>query len=231
VTTKVAILGTGKMGAQLAALAPESGCTVVAHLGEKETESGLTLGALNGAEVVIEFTVPTAAPSLVRTCAALGVPVVSGTTGWDAQRADVEAAVKASSGALLWAPNFSLGVHLFSKLVAVAAKQLSKGTAGFDVRIVETHHTQKLDAPSGTAKMLAKVAERERGETVPIESIRTGTVPGTHELIFDARFEQVRIVHEAKDRKVFAAGALSAARWLKGRRGVYTMDDFLGGVS
>jgi 4-hydroxy-tetrahydrodipicolinate reductase len=226
--TKVAILGAGKMGKLLVQLAPESGCVVVAQLDKVDTARGLTAAALNGADVVIEFTEPQAAAALVRQCADLGVPVVSGTTGWDDDRVVVETYVRNSTGALLWAPNFALGVHLFAKVVAEAARRFSHDRAGFDAHLVETHHAKKLDAPSGTARMLAVVAERARGQAIPVTSVRTGQVPGTHEFVFDAAFEQVRLVHEARDRRVFAAGALTAAKWLAGRRGVYTLDDFLG---
>jgi 4-hydroxy-tetrahydrodipicolinate reductase len=228
--TKLAILGAGKMGKLLAALAPESGFNLVAHLDKQHTDRGFGVEALNGAEVVIEFTEPQAAAALVRRCAELGLPVVSGTTGWDAEKAIVETFVRNSTGALLWAPNFALGVHLFAKVVEEAARRFAHDRAGFDVHLVETHHSKKLDAPSGTARMLATVAERARGKAVPVTSVRTGHVPGTHEFVFDAAFEQVRLVHEARDRRVFAAGALAAAKWLAGKRGVFTLDDFLGDV-
>lgn len=229
--TKIAILGAGKMGSLLASLAPTTGCELRAQLDAPDTRRGITREQLNGAEVVIEFTVPGEAARLVRACAELGVPVVSGTTGWDEERARTESFVRESRGALLWAPNFALGVHLFAKVVEEAAKRFAHGRAGFDAALVETHHRQKLDAPSGTARMLAAVAERARGTPVPVTSVRTGQVPGTHELIFDAAFEQVRLVHEARDRRVFAAGALAAAKWLAGRRGVFTLDDFLGDLT
>lgn len=228
--TKLAILGAGKMGSLLSALAPESGFSVAAHLDKEHTRQGVTREALNGAEVVIEFTEPHAAAALVKGCAELGVPVVSGTTGWDAEKALVETFVRNSNGALLWAPNFALGVHLFAKVVEEAARRFAHERAGFDAHLVETHHSKKLDAPSGTARMLATIAERARGKAIPVTSVRTGHVPGTHELVFDAAFEQVRLVHEARDRRVFAAGALAAARWLVGKRGVFTLDDFLGDV-
>lgn len=228
--TRLAIIGDGKMGRLLASLAPESGFDLVAHLGPERTATGITRDALAGADVVVEFTVPKEAARLVRGCAELGVPVVSGTTGWDAERPIVETFVRNSAGALLWSPNFALGVHLFAKVVAEAARRFARAEAGFDTHLVETHHRRKLDAPSGTAHLLARIAERELGHPVPVTSIRTGHVPGTHEFVFDAAFEQVRLVHEARDRRVFAAGALSAARWLAGRRGVFTLDDFLGEV-
>lgn len=227
---RVAVIGDGKMGRLVASLAPDRGFEVVAELGPEATRGGVTREALDGAEVVVEFTVPTAAAKIVRACATLGVPVVSGTTGWDAERTIVETFVRSTGGALLWAPNFALGVHLFAKIVAEASRRLAHPEAGFDAHLVETHHAQKLDAPSGTARLLATVAEQARGRAVPVTSVRTGHVPGTHELVFDAPFEQVRLVHEARDRRVFASGALSAARWLAGKRGVFTLDDFLGEV-
>jgi 4-hydroxy-tetrahydrodipicolinate reductase len=229
--TRIAILGDGRMGGLLAALAPNAGCTVVAHLGRDATSGALTRPLLGDPEVVVEFTVPAEAARLVRECATLDVPVVSGTTGWDGERHLVETFVRNSNGALLWAPNFALGVHLFGKVVAEAARWFVCAEAGFDAHLVETHHKHKLDAPSGTARLLAEMAERARGKPVPVTSIRTGHVPGTHAMVFDAPFEQVRLVHEARDRRVFASGALAAARWLAGRRGVFTLDDFLGEIA
>jgi 4-hydroxy-tetrahydrodipicolinate reductase len=227
---RLAVLGDGRMGMLIAGLAPEMGLEVVAHLGPEATRGGLTRAAVAGADVAIEFTVPSAAAGLVRGCADLGLPVVSGTTGWDDERAAVEAQVRERGGAMLWAPNFALGVHLFAKVVAEAARRFGHADAGFDAHLVETHHVRKLDAPSGTARLLAQVAGQARGREVPVTSVRTGNVPGTHEFIFDGAFEQVRLVHEARDRRVFAAGALSVARWLIGRRGVLTLDDYFGEV-
>ncbi len=226
--TRIAVIGDGKMGRLVAALAVDLGHELVAHVGPEASRAGLTRDALGQADVAIEFTVPSAAAAIVRACADLDLPVVSGTTGWDAERALVETYVRNQGGALLWAPNFALGVHLFAKLVAEAMQRFSHAGAGFDAHLVETHHAQKLDAPSGTARLLATVAERARGGPVPITSVRTGHVPGTHELILDGPFEQVRLVHEARDRRVFASGALAAATWLVGRRGVHTLDDYLG---
>jgi 4-hydroxy-tetrahydrodipicolinate reductase len=183
---------------------------------------------LKSAELVIEFTTPASAAMLVRDCLALDLPVVSGTTGWDAERAIVEVAAKGGKGALLWAPNFALGVHLFGKLVAEAARRLATPAAGYAPRMTETHHTRKLDAPSGTAKLLAEIASRAGGKPISIESVREGDVVGTHEVIFDGAFDDIRLVHTAHDRKVFAAGALAAAAWLKGKRGLFSLDDFLG---
>lgn len=228
--TRLVVIGDGKMGRLVAALAPELGFEVVGPLGPDRTEGGLAPEAVDGAQVAVEFTTPSAAARLVRGCADLGLPVVSGTTGWDAERALTETHVRSRGGALLWAPNFALGVHLFAKVVAEAARRFAHPGAGFDAHLVETHHARKLDAPSGTARLLATIVEQARGTPVPVTSVRTGHVPGTHELVLDGPFEQVRLVHEARDRRVFASGALAAARWLVGRRGVFTLDDYLGEV-
>ncbi len=224
---RIAVIGDGRMGRLVAALAAEQGLDVCATLGKDAVDAhGISKRTLRGADVAIEFTEPSAAAANVRACLAAGCAVVSGTTGWDAARAVVEAEVRTADGALLWAPNFSLGVHFFTRLVAEATR-LAQAAGGFDAHLVETHHAAKLDAPSGTARHLAQAAEAASGVTVPITSVRVGSVPGTHELLLDGAFEQVRLVHEARDRRVFALGALVAARWVAGRRGVFTLDDVL----
>jgi 4-hydroxy-tetrahydrodipicolinate reductase len=223
----VALIGMGKMGRALAALAPERGFKVVATLDPAQRDyRGVTKEALFGAQVAIEFTTPEAAPDNIRACAAAGCPIVVGTTGWYSRLDELSADVKQQGGALLTAPNFSVGVAVFDRVVAEAARLFAK-LEGFDAHLVETHHAAKKDAPSGTAGALAHTAEAALGRAIPITSVRTGSVPGTHEVIFDAPFEQVRLVHEARDRRVFAEGALVAARWLVGRRGIFTMRDVL----
>ena len=131
-----------------------------------------------------------------------------------------------SGAAMLWSPNFSLGVNVLLE-VARYAGTLMRELGDFDAHIVETHHSAKKDAPSGTAIALGKAASDGLDRPIPISSIRTGSVPGTHELIFDARFEQLSLNHVARDRLVFAEGALTAAAWLIGKKGVFTMRDVL----
>jgi 4-hydroxy-tetrahydrodipicolinate reductase len=229
---RLAIIGDGKMGRAVAALAPEAGFEVVALLGLADVApAGVTAALLNGATIAIEFTEPASAAANVRACAAAGVAVVSGTTGWDAEREIVAAEVASKGGAFLWAPNFSLGVYVFSRIAAETARLLKQANAGFDAAMVETHHAAKLDAPSGTARLLADAVERATGTAIPVTSIRTGHVPGTHTLVFDAPFEQIRLEHEARDRRVFASGALRAAHWLNGRRGVFTLDHLFEGTA
>ena len=234
-STRLAVIGDGKMGRAVAQLAEAHGFEVVALLGESQVAAhGLSRALLNGADVAIEFTVPASAATNVRQCLALGVPVVSGTTGWDDERLVVEREVIAGgSGALLWAPNFSLGVHVFARIVEHAARLIARANAGFDATQIETHHAAKLDAPSGTARLLARHAALGFGHEIPTTSVRIGSVPGTHQLLFDAPFEQISLTHEARDRRVFAAGALTAARWLvtpTPRQGVFTLDHLLGTI-
>lgn len=226
-TKRLAIVGMGKMGHAIADLAPSRGWEVVATLDEAETASGLTRAALGNADVAVEFTTPAAAPRNIRAIVAAGIPVVVGTTGWYDQFDAIKADVNSQSGALLTATNFSLGVNIFQQIAATAARLLGKAP-GFEAHLVETHHSAKKDAPSGTAITLEQVAAKAWGREIPITSVRTGFVPGTHEFIFDAPFEQIHLEHIARDRRVFAEGALVAASWLIGRRGVYSMRDVLG---
>ena len=225
-TRRLAIVGMGKMGRAIADLAPSHGFEVTARLDHAEMQSGFTKDMLAGADVAVEFTVPEAAPANVRALVAAGCPVVVGTTGWHAHLDDVRGDVNRSNGALLAATNFSLGVNIFEQVVARAA-ELFAAAPGFDAHMIETHHTAKKDAPSGTALTLATAAAAAGGREIPITSVRVGSVPGIHEVIFDAQFEQVRLQHVARDRRVFAEGALVAAAWLIGRRGVFTMKDVL----
>jgi 4-hydroxy-tetrahydrodipicolinate reductase len=224
---RLALIGMGKMGHALAQLAPERGFRVVAEIDRSDQAAAtVTKDTLRDAQVAIEFSVPEAAPTNIRACMAAGCPIVVGTTGWYDQLPALREEVERAHGALLVAPNFSIGVAIFDRVVAEAAR-LFAGVEGFEAHMIETHHSAKKDAPSGTAGALARTAEAAMGRPLAITSVRVGSVPGTHELIFDAPFEQVRLVHEARDRRVFAEGALVAARWLVGRSGMFGMQDVL----
>jgi len=226
-TPRLAIIGMGKMGRIIAQLAAEREWPVVATIdaARNRDAAGITRETLADADVAIEFTEPRSAGANVLACVRAGVPVVVGTTGWYAEREQVEEQVIALGGAMFWSPNFAIGVNLFWHIAEHAAHLAAR--APFDAHIVETHHAAKRDAPSGTAAHLGHVVSVALGHDVPITSIRTGAVPGTHELLLDAPYEQIRIEHVVRDRRVFADGALLAARWLIGRRGVYTMRDLL----
>ncbi len=219
---RIALIGYGKMGRAIRQLAVDRGWVVT---GVVERDKG-GLSALAGADVAIEFTTPSAATSNIQAALDAGCPIVVGTTGWYDALPTVEAAVARASGALLWAPNFSIGAVVFRQLIEDAARRLA-ALGEMDPHLIETHHAAKRDAPSGTAIALASQAAALLGRSVPITSVRVGSVPGTHELLFDAPFEQIRIEHVVRDRRVFAAGALRAAEWLIGRRGVFTLDDVL----
>jgi len=225
---RLAVIGTGRMGRLVSQLAPDRGFDVVATIGADGNERGrgITRESLCGAEVAVEFTLPHAAAANARACAAAGCPVVVGTTGWGGDQPAVEDAVRSAGGAILTAANFSVGANILFRLAADAGR-LVRRFAEFEAQIVETHHSAKKDAPSGTALAVERAAAAALGKAVPVASVRVGSVPGTHELIFDAPFEQLRLTHEARDRRVFAEGALVAARWLVGRRGVFTMADVL----
>ena len=221
---RLAIIGLGKMGKAVDQLARDRGFEVVARI---ERGTAVSPESLNGAEVAIEFTTPAAAPVNVKAALEASCPIVVGTTGWDLKRAEVEQVARERNGALLIAPNFSTGVAAFAVILKAAARVL-RSLPGFDAHGVETHHAAKKDAPSGTAANLEAIAAEEWGSRIPITSVRVGSVPGTHEFLFDAPFEQIRLQHVARDRRVFAEGALHAARWIIGRRGVFSMQDVLG---
>ena len=224
----IAIIGDGKMGRAIATLAPERGVEVVTIIGAGDNPGGraVTRERLGNAQVVIEFTEPAAAAANITSALRAGYPVVCGTTGWLDRLGEVTRVVEETNRALVHAPNFSVGVTLFLA-AAAAAGRVMRSVPDFDAHIVETHHAAKKDAPSGTAIALANSARSGLGREIPITSVRTGHVPGTHELTFDGPFEQIRFSHTARDRRVFADGALRAARWVPGRRGVFTMRDVL----
>ena len=224
----IAIIGDGKMGQAIRQLATEKGWNVAAMLGERENASGggITASSLGNADVAVEFTQPDAAVANVIASLRAGVPVVVGTTGWYDSLAEVTRVATETGTGLLWSPNFSLGVNVLIELARYAGT-LMRPLEGFDAHIVETHHSRKKDAPSGTAIAIGKAASDALDRPIPTTSIRTGSVPGTHELIFDGAFEQLTLTHLARDRQVFAEGALQAASWLIGKKGVFTMRDVL----
>ena len=224
----VAIIGDGKMGQAIRQLAVERGWRVTAVVGERESADGVGISrsSLGEPDVAVEFTQPGASVANVTACLREGVPVVVGTTGWYDSLPEVSRLATQTGTALLWSPNFSLGVNVLIEVARYAAKLMST-LEGFDAHIVETHHSKKKDAPSGTAIAIAKAASDALERPIPTTSVRTGSVPGTPELIFDAAFEQLSLTHVARDRRVFAEGALTAADWLVGRHGVFTMRDVL----
>ncbi|HSM59266.1 MAG TPA: dihydrodipicolinate reductase C-terminal domain-containing protein [Longimicrobiales bacterium] len=229
VLARLAVFGTGRMGTLVADAARAHGIEVSAHLARADTtgDPERARAALSEAGMAIDFTTPDAVTGNVELCLSAGCALVIGTTGWYDDLDRVAARVRDTGGALLWAANFSVGVALMTALARRAGELLGP-LPDFDVQLVETHHTAKRDAPSGTAITLAGAVREGLGRDVPITSLRIGKVPGTHELVVDGGHEQLALTHLARDPRIFAEGALRAAVWLNGRSGVYTMDDVLG---
>jgi 4-hydroxy-tetrahydrodipicolinate reductase len=227
---RLLIVGDGRMGRAVATLAAGRGHQV-AMVGREENVGGHGLPAarVRGHDVAIEFTRPDAAPANVERLIESGLPVVTGTTGWDAELPRITALVEARKGALLHAANFSVGVHLFLRAARALAGEFA-GREGFDGFILEEHHAAKRDAPSGTARALQqRLRDADPSRPYPITSVRAGAIPGTHAVSLDGPFETVTLRHTARSRDGFAAGALAAAEWLPGHTGVYTFDAMLFG--
>ncbi len=228
---RIAIVGHGKMGQAVAALAVARGHTLqcVMDAADNPEGRGLTAGRLAGADVAIEFTRPEAVVANLQRLIEAGVPVVTGTTGWWGQLPRVSELVETRRGALLYAANFSVGVQLFLRAARDLAGHLA-GRDGFDAFILEEHHAAKVDAPSGTARSLqTRLREVDPARPFPITSVRAGATPGTHVLTYDGASETLSLSHVARSREGFAAGALAAAEWLPGRVGVHTFEDMLFG--
>ncbi|MEP6474488.1 MAG: dihydrodipicolinate reductase C-terminal domain-containing protein [Gemmatimonadota bacterium] len=228
---RIALVGNGRMGQAIQALAASRDDELVTVISGEENRSGemLTADRLDAAEVVLEFTHPTVAPMNLLRLAQLGMPVVSGTTGWSERLPEVEAAFTAGTGALLHSANFSVGVHLFLRAAAVVAAGF-KGRPEYEEFILEAHHKHKLDAPSGTAlRLQAAVRHADRDRDFPVSSIRAGAIAGMHRLSYDSAGESISLNHTARGREPFAAGALAAADWLRGRRGVHRFEAMLFG--
>jgi 4-hydroxy-tetrahydrodipicolinate reductase len=221
---KLALVGYGKMGKLIAQLAPEYDFDPVVKL-----HSGSDLGECAGVDAAIEFTNPEAAPENLKRLASLGVRTVTGTTGWLAHLEDVSAAFDQAGSALLWSPNFSVGVAVFRRLVE-AAGGLLKDEAEYGAWAWEIHHDTKKDAPSGTLLRLVE-ALKESGYSRPVDvsSNRAGKHPGTHEIGFDSAADTITLRHAARSREGFARGALKAARWVLDRKGVFTFEEMLFG--
>ena len=247
---KIGLVGYGKMGKMTEAAARARGHEIVSISDPALERAGEKLPVPprpEAADVLVEFTRPDTALDNINAAAALGRPIVVGTTGWYDRLPEAEAAVERAGTAVLWSPNFSLGVNIFYRIAAAAAAAFDPFDE-YDAAGYEVHHNKKTDSPSGTAKALVlrvlaamtrktDVIWESPNEKIPpgllhYASLRLGAVPGTHTMLFDSPADTVEIKHTARSREGFASGAVRAAEWLavENRRGVFTMDDVLGGL-
>ncbi|MFG4004964.1 4-hydroxy-tetrahydrodipicolinate reductase [Flavobacterium aquidurense] len=230
---KIALLGYGKMGKVIERIALERGHEIVLKKDEFNTYDGLST-----ADVAIDFSVPTAAVSNISSCFNNNVPVVSGTTGWLEHYDEMIALCNEKQGGFISSSNFSLGVNIFFELNEYLAKIMAQFDSSYKVTMEEIHHTQKLDAPSGTAISLAKgviensnyadwTLEEAKANQIHIEAKRIGDVPGTHTVTYDSIVDSIELKHTAHNREGFALGSVIAAEWLAGKTGIYSMKDVL----
>ena len=230
---KIALIGYGAMGQLVGRLAIEQGHEIALTLDIEDADRSVedVAKALRGCDVALDFSIADSVPKNAEACALAGVPIVVGTTGWLAQLPEVRSVVSDHDGALIYGANFSVGVQVFYRIAARAA-ELFRDLESYDGFIEEAHHKRKRDAPSGTAVQLHKIVAEELGHDIPVTSTRAGYIPGTHRLGFDSVADQISISHVARSREGFAAGALVAAKWIVGRKGVFefseVFDDILG---
>ena len=229
---KIALLGYGKMGHVIEKIALQRGHEIVLRKSIEDTFDGL-----ENAEVAIDFSAPDAAVENISSALKLGIPVISGTTGWLSEYENMVQLCKEKNSAFISSSNFSLGVNIFFEMNAYLAKIMSKFDA-YKIGIEEIHHTQKLDAPSGTAISLANgviensnyqnwTLENPKATDILINAKRIENVPGTHTVTYNSEIDSIEIKHVAHNREGFALGAVIAAEWIVGKHGVYTMKDVL----
>ncbi len=236
---KIALIGYGKMGHEIEKIARARGHEIVSVIDMNEEEK-FGSPEFKSADVAIEFTSPESALRNFRQAFAASVPVVSGTTGWLAHLDEIKEECAKNGKTFFYASNFSLGVNIFFALNNYLAALMNRYPA-YDVRMEETHHIHKLDAPSGTAITLAEGilahidwkqewalgSDDPADDTLRIDAFREGEVPGIHSIVYESDADTIRITHDAKNRKGFALGAVLAAEFTKGKKGFFTMEDLL----
>jgi 4-hydroxy-tetrahydrodipicolinate reductase len=225
---KLALIGYGAMGQLVAQQARTANDEIGATLTSKEAElTGDEMGALlTGHDVAVDFSNGVAVMRNVEACARAGVPLVEGTTGWKDNQDDVRRIVQQSGSALVHGANFSIGVNVFYRIVE-GASELFASLDQYQAFIEEQHHSRKLDAPSGTALKIKTLMDQRGKSPVSVSSTRAGSIPGTHRVGFDSAADQITLTHMARSREGFAAGALLAARWIRGRKGVYEFSEVI----
>ena len=229
---KIALLGYGRMGKAIENIAKNRGHEIVAKIDKDQIE-----GTLEHANVAINFSIPDAAVNNIFSALSLKIPVVCGTTGWLEDLKKVTDFTTKNDTAFLYASNFSIGVNLFFKLNEQLAKMMNNQSE-YKVNIEEIHHIHKLDAPSGTAITLTEgIIENskssdwslstDKSDEIQIDAIREGEVPGTHTVTYESSIDAISIKHEAHNREGFALGAVVAAEWIVGKKGIFKMGDVL----
>ncbi|WP_282116176.1 4-hydroxy-tetrahydrodipicolinate reductase [Cellulophaga baltica] len=229
---RIALFGYGKMGKMIEALALKKNHTIVAKIDNDTTEIDFS-----SFDVAIDFSQPSSAFNNIKMCLENNTPIISGTTGWLDRYEEAVILCNENNGAFIYASNFSLGVNLFFELNEYLAKMMAN-LRDYNVSLEEIHHTQKLDAPSGTAITLAESIIKNTSYTgweldatkdhiLPIKAIREANVPGTHSVTYGSNVDSIEIKHTAHNREGFALGALTAAEWIIGKHGVFSMKDVL----
>ena len=219
---QIAIIGYGKMGKLITVLAEEKGYDIVL-----KTNSNLPFEKCNlkDVNVAIDFSTPETAFNNISHAIKNNIPIISGTTGWLEKLEEIKKLCTKYNGAFLYASNFSIGVNMFFKINTELAKLMQN--KNYKTSISETHHLEKLDKPSGTAKTLSEDIHKELKITPNIISHRIEKKIGTHEIMYESTIDNIRIVHEAKSRDGFALGALKAAEWIRNKKGIFSMQDVL----
>ena len=233
---KVAIIGYGKMGHEIEQVLLSRGHSVALII-DQDNAHDLCAEKLAGVDVAIEFTTPTTAYSNVRTCIECGTPVVSGTTGWHDKLEELQTLCRERGSSMIWSSNYSLGVNITFRLNRYLAELMNRFDA-YNIDIEEIHHTQKKDAPSGTAislanDIIARVERKQRwlneateeADAIAITSLREGTVPGTHTVTYTSEDDKIEVRHTLFSRRALALGAVVAAEFVATRKGVFTIDD------
>ena len=239
---KLALIGYGKMGKMIEQMAIEKGHSVVAVISTPTASRHMTAASLRDAEVCIDFTHPTHILHNVERVAALKKNLIIGTTGWYDKLDVIQNIIDQYKIGCLYAPNFSIGVNIFLRMVADAANIIDQFDE-YDIAGFEAHHNQKADSPSGTGKLIAetlvdKIRRKKsiiydlgnrkiQQDELHFPSLRCGSTPGTHEVLFDSSDDTISLTHTARNREGFAKGAVAAAEWIKGKEGLYTIQDMI----
>ncbi|MBC8031731.1 MAG: dihydrodipicolinate reductase [Pyrinomonadaceae bacterium] len=226
---KLALIGHGAMGKLVESQARAAGDEIGSILTSRDSALSVVdelAASLKGHDVAIDFSVGNAVARNVEACARAGVPLVEGTTGWKDDEAEVRRIVAEHDGSLVYGANFSIGVNVFYKMVAPAAKLMAQ-LDQYEAFLEEQHHSRKRDVPSGTALKLRELMAQHIKVDIPITSTRAGHIPGTHRVGFDSAADQITLTHTARSRAGFAAGALFATRWIVGRKGVFEFSEVI----